>query len=70
MFCCWERSGCHSACNSDSQLSVDSYSGRETLSPGSGTTLNKNNMSSNQEVAQLKPNPVLKAKTCNKLILQ
>ena len=45
-------------------------SGREILSPGTGTTLNKNNMSSNQEVAQLKPNPVLKTQTCNKLILQ
>ena len=70
MFYCGERSGCYSTCNSDSQLSVDSYSGREILSPGTGTSLNKNNMSSNQEVVQLKTNPVLKTQTCNKLILQ
>ena len=28
---------------------MDSYSGREILSPGTGTTLNKNSMSSNQK---------------------
>ena len=44
---------------------VDSYRGSEILSPGSGTALNKNNMSSDQEVAQPKPNPVLKTRTCN-----
>ena len=60
MFCCEERSGCHSTCNSDSQLSVDSCRGNEILPPGTATALNKNHMSSNQEVAQVKPNPVLK----------
>ena len=70
MFYCGEKLGCHSTCNSDSQLSVDSYSGGEILSPGTGTTLNKNNISSNQKVPQLKPNPDLKTQTCNKLILQ
>ena len=39
------------------------------MSSGTGTSLNKNNKSSNQEVAQLKPNPVLKTQTGNKLIL-
>ena len=46
VFCCGERPGCHLTCNSDSQLSVDSYRGSEILSPGNGTTLNKNNTSS------------------------
>ena len=31
------------------------------LSPGTGTARKKNNMSNDQEVAQHKPNPVLKA---------
>ena len=57
MFCCEERSGCHSTY---SQLSVVSYRGNEILPPGTATALNKNHMSSNQEVAQVKPNPVLK----------
>ena len=51
---------CHSACNSDLQLSVDLYRGDEILSPGTGAALNKNNMSNDWEVAQPKPNPVLK----------
>ena len=50
----------YSTSSSDSQLSVDSYRGSEILSPGNGTTLNKNNMSSDQEVAQ--PNQTLSFK--------
>ena len=46
IFCCGERLGCHSTCNSGSQLSVDSYGGSEILSSGTGTALNKNNMNS------------------------
>ena len=37
------------------------------MSPGTGTTLNKNNMSSNQEIVQIKPNPVFKTTTCKKI---
>ena len=62
MFCCEERSGCHSTCNSDSQLPIDSYRGSEILSPGTDTALNKNYMSSDQELAQPKPTLSLKPK--------
>ena len=62
IFCCRGRSGCHSTCNSDSQLSVDSYRGSEILSPDTVTALNKNNMRSDQEVAQPKPNQTLSLK--------
>ena len=67
LFCCEERSGCHSTCNSYSQLSVNSYRVSELLPPppGTGTALNKDHMSSHQEVAQPKLNPVLKTYTCN-----
>ena len=51
---------CNLACSRDSQLSVDLYRGGVILSPGSGTDWN-HNMSNGQEVAQPKPNTVLKA---------
>ena len=56
---------CHSTCNSDSQLSVDSFRGNEILSLGTGTVWNKNSMSNVQEVTQPKPNPVIKPQICN-----
>ena len=52
---------CHSACNSDAQLSVDMYREGVILSSGTGTARKKNNMSNDQVVAQHKQNPVLKA---------
>ena len=64
IFCCEVRSGCHSTCNSDSQLSVDSYRGSEILPPGTGTALNKNNMSSDQEFCH-NPNQALSLKPKN-----
>ena len=51
---------CHSACNSDAQLSIDVYRRGVILSPGTGTA-RKDNMSNDQEVAQHKPNTVFKA---------
>ena len=51
---------CHSACNSDAQLSVDMYRGGVILSSGTGTARKKNNMSNDKEVAEYKPSPVLK----------
>ena len=51
--------------NSDSQLSVDSYRGSVILPQGTATALNKDHMSCDQEVAQPKPNHVLKTLTCN-----
>ena len=65
IFCCGERTGRHSTYNSDSQLSVDSYTGSEILSQGTGTALNKNSMNSDQVVALPKPYPVLKSRMCN-----
>ena len=50
---------CHSPHNSDSQLSVESYSGSEILSQGTDTVWNKNYMSSVQEVTQSKPNQTI-----------
>ena len=43
-------------------LLIHSYRGSELLSPDTGTALNKNNMSSDQEVAQPKPNQTLSLK--------
>ena len=57
---------CHLAFKSDSQLFIDLYRGGVILSPGTGTA--KNNMSNDQEVAQPKPNPDLKAHIMNNLI--
>ena len=76
VFCCGERSDCHSTCNSDSQLSVDSYRGSEILSPGNATTLNKTTRAVTRkwhnpdQTLSLKPKPAISDITKLKISLK